>query len=999
MSTNQSSPRRARLARRYAVVGSVLAVALLGVAVPASVQAAPTTFDLYAVTGTAALPGQSVTVWGYNSTNATVTAPGGPVLTVQAGTEVQIKLHNTLAAPTSLVIRGQRMATDLAGVAGLVGEKTYTFTPTEPGTFIYEAGPMNVAGGTQHQVAMGLYGALVVTPANGSAAYGSDGSAVVVASEIDPALNSSANPAAFDMRNFAPKYTLFNGKTYPSAPVLTSAAPGDDIVMRYVNAGISYHSMSVLGANQRIVADDGHTLTHPYSVVAQTVGPGQTIDAVVSVSPTATAGTLLSVFDANLQLRNKGRRPATLTTLTATPTAGGAIGFIQVSGTSAPADTVGPVASQLAGTATTITATINDTTTGGSNVAAAEYFVDTLGAAGTGTPMTLTPGPSPVTATATFGAPLSPGTHTIYVRGKDAANNWGIAASVVVTTDNQAPVVSALSLTPNPSNGSVAVAVHATASDVGKGGSNITSATYSVDGGAVVPMVVNNPTVTASVDATINPIVLGGLVEGTHNVTVSATDSAGNTSLASAPIVLMLDKTGPAMSWVTATPNPSNGAIGVNSTTLAVRVSASATDLVSNVVRAEGFIDTVGADGAGFLLLPMDGAWGSTTEGMSVDIPLATIAALGTGNHTIFVHAKDGSGNWGPTMSTTLLIDKTGPVTSGVTATPNPSNGAIGVNSTTPAVRVTASATDLASNVVRAEGFIDTVGADGTGLSLLPVDGTWNSTTEAMFLDIPLATIAALGDGPHTISVHSRDAAGNWGPFTSTTLVVDKVAPTISSVSLAPTTIAFGTASVALTVTASDVGVGVTGGQYWFDGTATPPASPTAFTGTTPTLNPAALAGGVHTVYVRVKDGAGNWSTVSNTILTVVQAGADSRTIGATGNATQTSNVNAASGVLVNDQPTGNASRTARLVLPPVRIAGTGTGTITLSCPAALGTGAVPPISLNTVCTNGAYRVTLNATGTNSAQRLASRRGTYQFTYEESLNGVTSQAIVTITVS
>ena len=79
---------------------------------------------------------------------------------------------------------------------------------------------------------MGLAGALIVLPADGSA-YGSqtgypdtkyDDDAVLVMSEIDPAFNAS--PASFDMRNFAPKYRLFNGKPYPrrtrSAPIRTT---------------------------------------------------------------------------------------------------------------------------------------------------------------------------------------------------------------------------------------------------------------------------------------------------------------------------------------------------------------------------------------------------------------------------------------------------------------------------------------------------------------------------------------------------------------------------------------------------------------------------------------------------------------------------------------------------------------------------------------------------------------------------------------------------------
>ncbi|MEK7244287.1 MAG: hypothetical protein AAB112_09040, partial [Thermodesulfobacteriota bacterium] len=72
-----------------------------------------------------------------------------------------------------------------------------------------------------------------------------------------------------------------------------------------------------------------------------------------------------------------------------------------------------------------------------SNIAAAEYFIDTVGANGTGTLMSAVDGAfnSPlenVTASVDMSA-QPPGDHTLYVHGRDAAANWGAAGSVVVT--------------------------------------------------------------------------------------------------------------------------------------------------------------------------------------------------------------------------------------------------------------------------------------------------------------------------------------------------------------------------------------------------------------------------------------------------------------------------------------------------------------------------------------------------------------------------------------
>ena len=48
------------------------------------------------------------------------------------------------------------------------------------------------------------------------------------------------------------------------------------MLLRYVNAGMTYHSMSLLGGSQNIVAYDGIALKYPHKAVAETFGPGQT---------------------------------------------------------------------------------------------------------------------------------------------------------------------------------------------------------------------------------------------------------------------------------------------------------------------------------------------------------------------------------------------------------------------------------------------------------------------------------------------------------------------------------------------------------------------------------------------------------------------------------------------------------------------------------------------------------------------------------------------------
>ena len=141
-------------------------------------------------------------IWGFSPTGAagTATAPG-PVLVVKQGDTVTVTLHNTLAEAVSLAFPGQPAGAFTAGLATTAGAGTgrhrrpTRFTAGRAGTFVYEAGH---TGNGARQVAMGLAGALVVLPADGSA-YGGDRApdttydddAVLVLSEVDPALNAA----------------------------------------------------------------------------------------------------------------------------------------------------------------------------------------------------------------------------------------------------------------------------------------------------------------------------------------------------------------------------------------------------------------------------------------------------------------------------------------------------------------------------------------------------------------------------------------------------------------------------------------------------------------------------------------------------------------------------------------------------------------------------------------------------------------------------------------
>ncbi|WP_197024757.1 multicopper oxidase family protein [Cellulomonas sp. KRMCY2] len=742
---------RTNMASSIVAGGALVLLALVAPAGPADAATVP--FDLYAVAGTTSLPagGQTVTVWGYSTTDTPVAAPGGPTLVVDQGDTVEITLHNQLAESTALLFQGQAMVPDRTGAAPS-GTKVYTFTADRPGTYLYEAG---LVPNGEHQVAMGLYGALVVRPATAGQAYDAattafDDEAVLVLSEIDPALNNAADPASFDMRRYAPRYFLVNGKAYPNTDAIPTAA-GRTVLLRYVNAGNQYHSMAVLGAHQTVIALDGNPLTFSSRYVAETFGPGQTADALVT-APATTGDATLPVYDGSLLLHNS--------TLTGS---GGMLTFLAVTGSGGGTDGAGPVATDVAFAAGTLTATLDETTTGGAVVQAAEYYLDSM--AGTATAMSAADGAfdSP-SEDVTLAVTAPSGNHILYVRGQDALGTWGTVSSVLFGGgDSSGPATTFPTLSPTPTNGSAAVTLHATGDDTATGGSAIAAAEYFVDtvgaDGSGTAMTVNTPAPTADLNATIPATTVNALAEGAHTIAMHAQDAAGNWG-PTTTIGLTVDKTGPTTGGLSAAPSPNNGTLGYTTATPSVRITATTlSDALGTISAAEAFLDTVGANGTGIRFSAADGTFNSATEAGYATIPLSTVVQLADGGHTIFVHARDAAGNWGPVASVTLVIDKVRPALGALSVTPNPTQGAT-------TATLSATATDAATAITRAEWF---TGPDpGIGAATaMTITGTGPYTATSN----PIA-VAGWAEGTYTLTVRARDAAGNWSPTATTTLTV-----------------------------------------------------------------------------------------------------------------------------------------------------------------------------------------------------------------------------------
>ena len=741
--------------------------------------------DLWAKAGTVVLPGAAapVPIWGFASTDPAPATLPGPVLVVDQGQTVTITIHNGLSSNLSLA---------LPAVTGLVPDQTgaapgaskaYTFTASRPGTYLYEAG--HTADGAR-QAAMGLVGALVVRDTTtvdgrptgyGDATSAYDDEAVLVLTEVDPAFN--ANPAGFDLRSYSPKYRLINGKAFPETDVVATDV-NRRVLLRYLDAGLQEHAMTLLGLDQSVVGQDARPAAYPEGAVTIPLKPGQAVDAVVAM-PTSGDGRRFALMESGGWLNNNGQRYGT-TPPGASPQQafGGMLTFLDTNPPVDSDDHVGPTAANVKASPdpasvlapVTVTADFTDALNGNSTVDSAELVLDDLSVAEGTSPMQFSSpafgtGPTVTGATATIPTSvletLTQGRHTVFVRAHDVANNWGVVGSTTFTLSVTGAVTTGVLLNPNPTAGTGSVDLTASGDDSGLGGT-VQAAEYFIDAaganGSGTAMTLAAPGATASAEsATIPAVVVAALTEGRHSVLVHTRDSFGLWG-PTASVDLVVDRTVPTLQSAAVSPAATNGSNGSQADPTDLRVDATFTDPVagavnSPIVAAEGFLDTPGASGSGFTFQAVDGTFNSASETTYGLLPLTELTGLADGTHTVWVHARDAAGNWGPMVAVQFTLDRTGPSVSGLTASPNPTNGAA-------TVALNATATDALSTVAGAEWFDGADPGAGHGTAMTVTGSALSATVNT----------SGLAAGTHTLRVRARDSLGNWGPVASVTLTV-----------------------------------------------------------------------------------------------------------------------------------------------------------------------------------------------------------------------------------
>ena len=180
-------------------------------------------------------------------------ATGRPLeMNALTGDTVIINLQNNLSLPVNLIVPGLM---DDAPDCPPLGVQTYTFVaPSSPGSFVF----FDVRNGLTGR-AMGLSGSLVVRPAdginrlyNGGPTYDREHS--VLLQEVDTRHNLAVDSGVFfDLDNYEPDYFYVNGISYGADRVQLMMGLGEDVAIRFINAGLIFYPMHFHGYHVNVV--------------------------------------------------------------------------------------------------------------------------------------------------------------------------------------------------------------------------------------------------------------------------------------------------------------------------------------------------------------------------------------------------------------------------------------------------------------------------------------------------------------------------------------------------------------------------------------------------------------------------------------------------------------------------------------------------------------------------------------------------------------------------
>jgi len=222
------------------------------------------------------LPGVTVDAYAYNGQIP------GPRIHIRQGDRIRVNVTNGLPEETTVHWHGLILPNQMDGPAEITqkpiepGETySYEFTATQHGTYFYHphAKP-------DREQALGLYGALIIDPANPADEVPADHNYVIQLQEW--LKREGLTFPSMPMEGGQPNYFTINGKAYPSTDTIHMKV-GETLKVRFIGTNNSFiHPMHIHGGPFEVVARDGETIPASARFLADTinVGPGQRYDVI-----------------------------------------------------------------------------------------------------------------------------------------------------------------------------------------------------------------------------------------------------------------------------------------------------------------------------------------------------------------------------------------------------------------------------------------------------------------------------------------------------------------------------------------------------------------------------------------------------------------------------------------------------------------------------------------------------------------------------------------------
>lgn len=208
----------------------------------------------------------------------------GPLIRIREGDHVVLNVHNELPESTTVHWHGLDVPNEMDGPAFITQDPIepgasyrYEFTVEQAGTFLYHSHDE-----PDRQQALGMYGALIVDPADKSRdeTYDYDYDVPILLQEWLE--REGYTYPAMLMEGALPNFFTINGKSYPDTETIQMRV-GEKARFRFIGTNNNFiHPMHIHGGPFTIVETDGNPVPSGAQLLKDTVnvGPGERYDVI-----------------------------------------------------------------------------------------------------------------------------------------------------------------------------------------------------------------------------------------------------------------------------------------------------------------------------------------------------------------------------------------------------------------------------------------------------------------------------------------------------------------------------------------------------------------------------------------------------------------------------------------------------------------------------------------------------------------------------------------------